>query len=67
MICDLSFKAKRYPLEVLLCIMRKDLSAYPVLVQAALLEDLFRLQHACFIKAHSIDFIAHDQRCPSEL
>lgn len=47
--------------------MRKDLSLCPVPVQAGLPEDLFCLQHACFIKVHSIDFIARDQCSPSEL
>lgn len=63
----LSFKTRRYSLEVLLLIMRKGLSLCLSPIQIALQKDLFCLQDVCFMKAHIIDFIAYDQHSLSDL
>lgn len=63
----LSFKTRRYGLEVLLLIIRKSLSLCLSPIQIALQKDLFCLQDVCFMKAHIIDFIAYDQHSLSDL
>lgn len=49
------------------CALWQVLSFCQVPVQATLQQDLVWLQGACLTKAHSIDFIARNQRSSSEL